>query len=495
MPPLWLSVLSEFARALRLGLVLSAVALAAGCGTTQSALPFVPADAPLRFSTYLNSHGELRGEDWALVLMGHPAHREQVFLQARQGLFPASEAWFYLEAVCRGAGAIMAQEHARTQCTMFPGEAGCEFNWQPVSALIPGTGPGRDRLTDVYKQGYDERWEQLRRGFQLRSEIVRAGTLMAAPLLGRTPAAAEGRTTAAESGASVAEGRALSAESRALAAESEVAGARATSLLSAESLGLGRALSAEEASALESRLLELEAEAPGKREAFSSAELRNGTLTPRPKPSDLNAEGSLRWDEFEAYRQRRLQEVRSQKLGGANSLSVKPPLRWEAYRDLLNHFQRCYQFESRVGGTLLQELEQSAGSRRVLTGSRQPLLARHVGTTKVGQEGVHYPDYLAVDEATLKEGSVPRVETVSVKMRNFSKLSESEVRDLVQADLQEAMNKYGGRLEVRRPGHPLYGRTVQVSQIHLAYSEQSLGTWRALIEKLCQQARVKVHFE
>lgn len=488
MPPLWSSLSSEFARALRLGLTLAVVAMASACGTTQSALPFVPADAPLRYSTYLNSHGQLRGEDWALALMGHPAHREQVFLQARQGLFPASEAWLYLEAVCRGAGAVIAQENAQLECAVVPQELGCEFNWKPLAALIPGAGPGRDRLIDVYKQGYDERWEQLRRGFHAQAEIVRAGTLVAGTLLGRTSAAAEGSTTAAE-------GRALSAETRALAAEEELAGAGATRLLSAESLGLGRALSAEEASALESRLLELEAESPGKREAFSAEELRSGKLAPRSQPSEMSAEDSLRWGEFEAYRQRRLQEVRAQKLGGTSSLSVKPPLRWEAYRDLRHHFQSCYEFESRVGGILLQELEQPAGSRRLLTGSRQPLLARHVGTTKVGQEGVRYPDYLTVDEATLKEGDVPRVETVSVKMRNFANRSEKEVRLQVEEDLREAVNQYGGRLEVRRPGHPLFGRTAPVSKVHLVYAVDGVGGWKELIQRSCARRGVEAHFE
>ncbi len=112
--------------------------------------------------------------------------------------------------------------------------------------------------------------------------------------------------------------------------------------------------------------------------------------------------------------------MRSQWRGGQGSLSVKPPLRWEDYRQLRNHFQSCIEFETKVGGILLRELEQPASSRRVLRDSQQPLLARHVGTTKMGQDGVRYPDFLAVDEATLKQGSVPRVESVSVKKRTFS---------------------------------------------------------------------------
>jgi hypothetical protein len=186
--------------------------------------------------------------------------------------------------------------------------------------------------------------------------------------------------------------------------------------------------------------------------------------------------------------------VRSQWLD-KGTLSVKPPLRWENYRQLRDHFQSCYQFESKVGGILLQELEQPAGSRRVLTGSRQPLLARHVGTTKIGQDGVRYPDYLAVDEATLKQGSVPRVESVSVKKRDLSGLSSKEVERKVKTDIEEAKTQYGGWLEVRRPGHPLYGRTVQVSKVHLVYEADGVGGWRSFIQRLCKEAGVEVHFE
>jgi hypothetical protein len=148
-----------------------------------------------------------------------------------------------------------------------------------------------------------------------------------------------------------------------------------------------------------------------------------------------------------------------------------------------------------VGGVLLRELEQSVGSRRMLRDSQRPLLARHLGTRKEGHAGVRYPDYFAVDEATLKRGSVPRVESVSVKKRNFSSKSEREVEQQVRADAQEALSKYGGELEVRRPGHPLYGRTVQVSKVHLVYAKEGIGNWKGTIEDIGKAAGVEVHFE
>jgi hypothetical protein len=188
---------SRSTRALCLTLAWACAALATGCGSAQSALPFIPPDAPLRYSAYFNPQGQLRGEEWALALMGHSAHREQVFLQAQQGLFPASEAWLTLEAVCRGAGALLAQEHSSAGCTVLPGEFGCEFNWNPVRALIPGEGPGRQRLLDTYKEGYDARWAQLRPGFHAKAEATRAATLLMGTTLGRTPAAAEAKAAAA----------------------------------------------------------------------------------------------------------------------------------------------------------------------------------------------------------------------------------------------------------------------------------------------------------
>jgi hypothetical protein len=46
-----------------------------------------------------------------------------------------------------------------------------------------------------------------------------------------------------------------------------------------------------------------------------------------------------------------------------------------------------------------------------------------------------------------------------------------------------------------RPGHPLYGRTVQVSKAHLVYEAKGVGEWRDLIQETCKQVGVEVHFE
>jgi hypothetical protein len=480
---------------LRLGLALAGVALAIGCGTTQTALPSIAADAPLRYSTYCDTPGHVRGESWALALIGHPSHREEVYRQAAQGLYPASEVWLHLESVCHDAGGWTAEDHAGPRCALLPPELGCEFNWNPVRSLMPGAGQGRERLLAVFKEGYDARWEQVKRGYHARAELTRAGMLMAGVALGRTPAAAEGQAAATEEQAAAAERRALGAEARAGAAEAGSEGTSPPGLVSAETLGLSRALGAEEASALETRLLELEAESPGTRESFSAEELRNGRLAPRARPSEVTEESAL-WREFEAYRQRRFHEVRAR--WGSSSkgtLSVKPPLRWESYQQFREHFQRCHQFESKVGGVLVHDMELPPGSRRVLRDSRQPLLARNVGTKKPGQTGLRYPDYLAVDEATLEEDSVPRVESVSVKRRNFLNKNAQEVERQVRVDTQEALNQYGGNLEVRRPGHPLYGRTVQVFKVHLVYEADIVGDWKGLIQRICREAKVEVYFE
>ena len=90
---------------------------------------------------------------------------------------------------------------------------------------------------------------------------------------------------------------------------------------------------------------------------------------------------------------------------------------------------------------------------------------------------------------------MPRVETISVKKRTFSKMDEAEVATQVRADILEATTKHGGRLEVRRPGHPLYGHTVPVSKVHLIYDASIVGRWQELIRRIGKEAGVGVHFE
>ncbi len=474
-----------------LGLSLAGATLAFGCGTTSPALPGVGPEAPLRYSTYGDPPRHLRNDAWALALMKHASHREQVFRQARAGLYPAMEVWLHLESVCRGAGGRTADEHAGRKCALLPSELGCELNWNAVRSLMPGEGPGQTRLLEVFKEGYDGRWAQVRKLHRVRTETARAGMLVAGAALGRGPAAAEGRAATAEGRAAAAESKALGAQARAVTAE---AGARGRGLVSAETLGLSRALGAEEATALEARLLEMEAKSLGKREAFNKAELRGGQLEARARPAGVPEQSAL-WAEFEAYRQQRFAEVRAQWRGGKGSLTAKPPLRWDAYQELREHFQRSIEFETKVGSVLLKEMEQAVAARRLLGDSQQPLLARRLGVKKPGQSEVRYPDYFAVDEATLRAGGAPRVDSFSVKKRDFSTQGKQEVESQVKADTKEALGHYGGHLEVRRPGHPLFGQTVQVSNVHLVYDVRGVGVWQKVIQQICDRAGVEVHFE
>jgi hypothetical protein len=71
----------------------------------------------------------------------------------------------------------------------------------------------------------------------------------------------------------------------------------------------------------------------------------------------------------------------------------------------------------------------------------------------------------------------------------------TEVNSLVEADAQQAVHQYGGALQVRRRGHPLYGRTVQVSKVHLVYEHKGAGQWGDLIQRICDRANIEVHFE
>lgn len=119
-----------------------------------------------------------------------------------------------------------------------------------------------------------------------------------------------------------------------------------------------------------------------------------------------------------------------------------------------------------------------------------------MGLKREGRTSVVYVDHLAVDEATLKS-SAPRVETISTKQRDFKRMSEDEAKNQVAADAREALTKYGGAVEVRRRGHPLFGRRVPVSRVHLVYDGKlvpELSPVRTAMLEAAEEAGVEVHF-
>lgn len=131
-----------------------------------------------------------------------------------------------------------------------------------------------------------------------------------------------------------------------------------------------------------------------------------------------------------------------------------------------------------------------------MRGMKQPRTDGNVGLRREGSTSVFYTDDLIVDQATLKSGA-PRVETVSTKQRDFHRMSDKEAADQVRTDAREALAKYGGEVEVRRQGHPLFGRRVTVSRVHLVYDAKLVPEGSAVRDRMSEAARmtgVEIHF-
>ena len=166
-----------------------------------------------------------------------------------------------------------------------------------------------------------------------------------------------------------------------------------------------------------------------------------------------------------AYWHRRYEELAGTRPLPPGVPEAKPPLIWESYSALLNTFQRSLEFQRAV----TRWLQQAEGSRQWLPGMKQPLVTDNTGLQLEGRANPVYVDQLAVDQATLGPGLRPSVHSFSNKQRNFAGMSENEALRQLELDAREARAKYGGEVEVRRRGHPLFGQKVRISRVHLVY--------------------------
>jgi len=93
-----------------------------------------------------------------------------------------------------------------------------------------------------------------------------------------------------------------------------------------------------------------------------------------------------------------------------------------------------------------------------------------VGVRKPGSE-LRFADVLVIEESGLS-GGPPRIETFSFKSRDLSGLGENALKAQMKADAREALQKYGGTLDIRRNTlWPLLhgGSEVLVQRIRLVY--------------------------
>lgn len=83
----------------------------------------------------------------------------------------------------------------------------------------------------------------------------------------------------------------------------------------------------------------------------------------------------------------------------------------------------------------------------------------------------------------------------SNKQHDFSARSPKAALERLSADVQEARAKYAGSVEIRWPGHPLFGRKVVVSRVHLVYDgERILPEVRRALLEVAERSGVELHF-
>jgi len=149
--------------------------------------------------------------------------------------------------------------------------------------------------------------------------------------------------------------------------------------------------------------------------------------------------------------------------------------------------------ERNVTGTLRADIPRPPAERELLPPMQEPRVDPHVGVAKEGIQETKYADQLVTDMATVRS-SKPHVEAFSCKSRTLKDLDE--VKAIVQADVEEALTKYGRRLEIRRPDHPLFRRTVEVRKVHLVYEARLVDPkLRAAITDAGASRGVEVHFQ
>lgn len=113
--------------------------------------------------------------------------------------------------------------------------------------------------------------------------------------------------------------------------------------------------------------------------------------------------------------------------------------------------------------------------------------------------GVRYADAVVIEQ-NVPPGQLPRVETFSMKSRDFTQATPDQFTAQVVIDAEAAIQSYGGMADIRRLSLNLRGQQVPVSQVHLVYDAQLRPPERVLnalstVEQRLAKLGVEVLFE
>jgi hypothetical protein len=440
-------------------LLLSTALLGGDCGDPEA----VPLEELRRdvapgfdYSLYCDAAGRLVGERSAVLLVHRSEHLERVYADAQKGNAQAAALFGQLEDAVRKSGAVLANEALGFTCATAPA---CAVQWHFLDEFIPSRQLGGLRLRGLLADSFAHQAKL--KG--VSNAVLDAGlnVLLAGTVL------KPGAAGVAEAQAGAAEAKALTEEARTLAREAMLEPRLALP-------GAGAALRAEEAAALEARLAEAEALEPGPRHSAVLEDLgRSRPLRARP-PSGVEADNP-RWGKYVAYWERRYEELSGQRPLRTGEAAARPPLTWKSYDALLGRFQRSLQFQRSVTQQMQHEARTAGGERLLPRGMMRPLVADNLGLAHEEGTAITYADQFVVDESTVAPGQRPLAHSYSNKQHDFSGKSPDDAARLLKLDASEAKTKYGGTVEVRRRGHPLFGKQVVVSRIHIVYDGTGLS--------------------
>ncbi|WP_375771678.1 hypothetical protein NR798_12515 [Archangium gephyra] len=289
---------------------------------------------------------------------------------------------------------------------------------------------------------------------EARGNVAQAQAMMSRARPGSTGSPSAG------SGAHRGAGQVAPVADDAARASHEAAG-RAGSLASLVDDGAGLAREV-----VEARLALVELEAPGPRLPRDVAVLEKQRPSPRAPPP--GAGGNPRWGEYVAYYEERLREIKQGK-------AAEAPLHWAPYERMRGWFARGLAFEHLMVSLLEADAKLPRAQRRFLGAFVQPRILRSVGVMKP-ESGLRYADVLVIEtEGTA--GVPPRIETFSLKSRDLSELKPDALKAQMMEDAREALQKYGGTLDIRRDSlQPLLhqGGRVPVQRVRLVYEGNKL---------------------
>jgi hypothetical protein len=418
------------------------------------------------YSLYCDDSGKLVGERSGVLLVHRSAHLERVYADAQAGDARARALFEQLEQTLHRSGGVLAKRASGMVCHAAPA---CTVQWHFLDELMPSRGPGGMRLREQLADSFSR---------QAKIEGVRNAIVAGALTVLLATTVVKGEAPGAASAeASAAEARATAAEAGRLALG-----------------GVEARLAVEEAAALEARLVEAEALEVGARHPAKLEVLGRYRPSATEPPSGVAADNP-RWTSYVAYWTRRYEELAGARPLARGQAEVKPPLTWENYSPFLGRFQQALEFQQSVSRFLRQGAPAAERDWGWLHRMKQRRADGNVGLKREGSPSVVYVDDLVVDEATLRPGLKPDVHVVSTKRHDFLNKSHREAGTQLEQDVAEATTKYGGTVEVRRPGHPLFGRKVDISRVHLVYDGRNVSV--ELKDSLSREAlrsNVSLHF-